>query len=101
MQRHLTRASSAMRRGASSASARRSRWINQHQTFIPSSSSAPGWARGCNWLTDRNVFLAREHGVGLEETYAFDQDQGKIEPILADGRKIVANGQLLGSFDPG
>jgi hypothetical protein len=54
----------------------------------------------CDWLTNRNVFLAREHGVGLEETYAFDQDRGKIELTFADGRKIVASGQLLGSFDP-
>jgi hypothetical protein len=54
----------------------------------------------CSWLTDRNVVLAREHGIGLEETYAFDQDLGKIELTFADGRKIVANGQLLGSFDP-
>lgn len=57
-------------------------------------------SEACNWLTNRNVFLAREHSVGLEETYAFDQDQGKIELTFGDGRKIVANGQLLGSFDP-
>lgn len=54
----------------------------------------------CDWLTNRNIALARTHGLGLEETYAFDQDDGRLELIFSDGRKIVANGQLLGSFDP-
>lgn len=54
----------------------------------------------CDWLTNRNMSLARNHGVGLEQTYAFDQDDGRLELIFSDGRKIVASGQLLGSFDP-
>lgn len=54
----------------------------------------------CDWLANRNISLARTHGIGLEETYAFDQDEGRLELIFSDGRKIVANGQLLGSFDP-
>ncbi|WKA28934.1 DUF6882 domain-containing protein [Bradyrhizobium roseum] len=54
----------------------------------------------CDWLTNRNISLARAHGIGLEETYAFDQDEGRLELIFSDGRKIVASGQLIGSFDP-
>jgi len=57
-------------------------------------------SEACDWLTNRNIALARTHGIGLEETYAFDQDEGKLELIFSDGRKIIANGQLLGSFDP-
>ena len=57
-------------------------------------------SEACDWLTNRNIALARTHGVGLEETYAFDQDERRLELIFSDGRKIVANGQLLGSFDP-
>lgn len=57
-------------------------------------------SEACDWLTSRNISLARTHGIGLEETYAFDQDDGRLELIFSDGRKIVARGQLLGSFDP-
>jgi hypothetical protein len=71
-----------------------------HPRLILGEGLAAHLSEACSWLTNRNVFLAREHGVGLEETYAFDQDQGKLELIFGDGRKIAASGQLLGSFDP-
>jgi hypothetical protein len=52
------------------------------------------------WLTNANIALARNYGVGLEETFAFDQDEGKLELLFADGRKLLASAQLIGSFDP-
>jgi hypothetical protein len=48
----------------------------------------------------RYIALARNYGVGLEETFAFDQDEAKLELLFADGRKLVASAQLIGSFDP-
>ena len=89
------------------------RIVSVSQTLSPggtAAADAPKLALGeglrtrlgeaCDWLTNRNISLARAHGIGLEETYAFDQDEGRLELIFSDGRKIVANGQLLGSFDP-
>lgn len=91
------------------------RVISVSQTLSPGGTAAPdvdhprlvlgeslrSRLRGaCDWLTSRNISLARMHGIGLEETYAFDQDEGRLELIFSDGRKIMASGQLLGSFDP-
>jgi hypothetical protein len=90
------------------------RIVSVSQTLSPGGTAAPDahsklvlgeglrarLAEACDWLTNRNISLARTHGIGLEETYAFDQDEGRLELIFSDGRKIVASGQLLGSFDP-
>lgn len=71
-----------------------------HPRLVLGESLRTRVSEACDWLTSRNISLARGHGIGLEETYAFDQDDGKLELIFSDGRKIVAKGQLLGSFDP-
>ena len=91
----------------------RGRVVSVSQTLSPGGPTTDGHPKlvvgealrnrvseACDWLTERNISLAGMHGVGLEETYAFDQDEGRLELIFGDGRKIVARGQLLGSFDP-
>lgn len=90
------------------------RIVSVSQTLSPGRTAAPDahpklvlgeglrarLGEACDWLTNRNISLARTHGIGLEETYAFDQDEGRLELMFSDGRKIVVHGQLLGSFDP-
>ncbi len=71
-----------------------------HPRLVPGEGLRTRLGEACDWLTDRNISLVRMHGIGLEETFAFDQDEGRLELIFSDGRKILARGQLLGSFDP-
>lgn len=39
-------------------------------------------------------------GIGNEQNYEFSQDDGKLTFLFADGRKIIAEGEIIGSFDP-
>lgn len=54
----------------------------------------------CDWLTARNIALARDWGIGLERDYAFDQETGRLALKFEGRRTIGAHGQILGSFDP-
>ncbi|WP_186456726.1 DUF6882 domain-containing protein [Sphingomonas suaedae] len=70
--------------------------------------SAPGEVDGltarlsaaCDWLTARNIALARDWGIGLERDYTFDQEAGRLVLKFGGRRTIAAQGQILGSFDP-
>lgn len=53
-----------------------------------------------DWLIEQNIRFAREHGLGLERNYDFDQDTGLLTLMFERSRTIVARGQILGSFDP-
>lgn len=59
----------------------------------------PRLREACDWLTSRNISLARERGIGTETSGVFDQGEGTFEMAFSDGRKIIANVQFLGSFD--
>lgn len=54
----------------------------------------------CDWLTNRNIALARDWGIGLERDYSFDQETGRLALKFGRRRTIAAHGQVLGSFDP-
>jgi hypothetical protein len=71
-----------------------------HPKLVLCEGLRPRLREARDWLTNRNISLARTHGIGLEQTYVFDQDEGTLELIFSDGRKIITKGQILGSFDP-
>lgn len=73
---------------------------NVHPKLVIGEGLGARVREACDWLANRNIALARMHGIGLEQTYAFDQDEGRLDLIFGDGRKISARGQLVGSFDP-
>lgn len=54
----------------------------------------------CDWLSTRNIALARERGIGLERDYGFDQDTGQLVLKFGGRKTLAAQGQILGSFDP-
>lgn len=54
----------------------------------------------CDWLSNRNIALARERGIGLERDYAYDQDIGRLILKFGGRKTLAAHGQILGSFDP-
>lgn len=54
----------------------------------------------CDWLSNRNIALARERGIGLERDYAFDQETGRLVLKFGGRKTLAAQGQILGSFDP-
>lgn len=71
-----------------------------YPSLVLGESIRPRLSEACDWLTSRNISLAREHGIGTETSCVFDQGEGTFEMIFSDGRKIVANAQFLGSYDP-
>lgn len=71
-----------------------------HPALAPADGLAPRLAAACEWLRQQNVQLARRHGLGLEQNYAFDQDTGRLILTFEGDRKLVASAQILGSFDP-
>ena len=71
-----------------------------HPRLVLREDLRPRLREARDWLKQRNISLARTHGIGLEETFVFDQDEGTLELIFSDGRKIIARSQILGSFDP-
>ena len=68
--------------------------------LAPVDALASRLREACAWLTSRNILLARAHGLGLEQDYAFDQDTGKLALTFGDGHELVLHGEVLGSFDP-
>lgn len=73
---------------------------DNYPRLVLGESIRPRLSEACDWLTSRNISLAREHGIGTETSCVFDQGEGTFEMVFSDGRKIVANVQFLGSFDP-
>ncbi|WP_447728437.1 DUF6882 domain-containing protein [Sphingomonas koreensis] len=53
-----------------------------------------------DWLTKQNIQLARGWDIGLERDYGFDQETGRLVLKFGGRRTLVAQGQILGSFDP-
>ena len=74
--------------------------VAAHPALVPDDSLAPRLSEACDWLIGQNVRLARERGFGLERTYEFVQDTGRLTLKFARGRTIAARAQILGSFDP-
>ncbi|HET6523537.1 DUF6882 domain-containing protein [Sphingopyxis sp.] len=68
--------------------------------LVPDDSMAPRLREACDWLIGQNIRLARERGLGLERSYDFDQDSGRLTLKFMRGRTIAAHAQILGSFDP-
>lgn len=60
----------------------------------------PRLDQACRWLRLQNIQLAHRYGVGTEARYDFDQQDGRLTLVFEDGRRLVARGQILGSFDP-
>lgn len=54
----------------------------------------------CDWLSNRNIALARDRGIGLERDYAYDQETGRLVLKFGGRKTLAAHGQILGSFDP-
>ncbi len=51
-------------------------------------------------LVANNIEAASTYGLGVERNFGFDQGTGELELVCDDGRKLIADGQILGSFDP-
>lgn len=54
----------------------------------------------CDWLSNRNIALARDRGIGLERDYTYDQETGRLVLKFGGRKTLAAHGQILGSFDP-
>jgi len=52
------------------------------------------------WLAEQNMLLARRFGIGSENSFLFDQESGTLTLSFKGGRQLVAQAQVLGSFDP-
>ncbi|MDF7776651.1 hypothetical protein P1X14_15445 [Sphingomonas sp. AOB5] len=68
--------------------------------LAPVDAFAPRLREACAWLTSQNILLAREHALGLEQDYTFDQDTGELVLRFGEGHALVLRAEVLGSFDP-
>jgi len=70
----------------------------------PTSQSSSNFQKQLNIaseaLISNNIKLIQK-GIGLETTYDFFQDSGKLILSYDGGRKIIAKGEIIASFDPG
>ena len=68
--------------------------------LVLSEALKPRLLQAATWLQQQNIHLASNHAVGQEYDYTFSQETGELILLFEDGRKLVAKGQILGSFDP-
>jgi len=50
-------------------------------------------------LVIKNISLIQK-GIGLEQSYDFNQDTNELTFNFTDGKKITAHGEVIASFDP-
>ncbi|MEO1620664.1 MAG: DUF6882 domain-containing protein [Cyanobacteria bacterium J06632_3] len=67
---------------------------------IPSPAFQADLFKAASALIEKNISLIKTYCVGLENNYGFDQETGKFTLFFSDGRQLIADGQILGSFDP-
>ena len=73
--------------------------VEDHPSPAPSNTFENDLKAASDSLVLANVALIQK-GIGFEQSYEFSQDDNELILFLADGRKIFAEGEILGSFDP-
>jgi hypothetical protein len=54
----------------------------------------------CDELIEKNLALIQSYGVGLEDSFDFDQGTGELTLVFPNGRELMCEAEILGSFDP-
>jgi len=70
-----------------------------YPSFSPSESLQDKLNSASDALVSMNIALIQK-GVGFEQSYEFVQEENELTLIFEDGRKIIADGEIIGSFDP-
>jgi len=73
--------------------------VEDHPSPAPSNKFENDLQAASDALVLANVALIQK-GIGFDQRYEFSQDDNELTLIFEDGRKIIAEGEIIGSFDP-